>query len=250
MAAHASPGNNPMNVFISWGRDDLSKRVAMSLRKLLNHVIQGAQVFVSEEMDLGASWLGEIKKALTESNYGILCLTLRNHKTPWINFEAGAIAKLPDSVVCPLLLGSLRNSHLVNLPIGTFQSAEEISKENILKLMRGINARSKVSIDEQVLCSAFETNWPAFEEELSAALTDSDQPAPPEFDSEATMNEIHRIVQYIGRRQYLSLNGRIRGNGQVNLRGEILDEEGWDSRTDQVANLFESIIPREMNPRI
>ena len=52
---------------------------------------------------------------------GILCVTRENHEAPWLNLQAGALAKAVDvSRVVPLAI-DLAPSDVV-LPLGQFQA--------------------------------------------------------------------------------------------------------------------------------
>ena len=53
--------------------------------------------FSPEDIEKGENWDSKISQVLSECNYGIICLTSQNVSAPWINFEAGAIAKSLDS---------------------------------------------------------------------------------------------------------------------------------------------------------
>ena len=54
-------------------------------------------------------------------HFGIICVTEVNQENPWLNFEAGALAKtLNQSRVCPYLIG-MRPSDLKG-PLSQFQS--------------------------------------------------------------------------------------------------------------------------------
>jgi hypothetical protein len=44
-------------------------------------------------IDGGARWNDALAKALEETDFGIVCVTCANQAAPWLNFEAGAVAK-------------------------------------------------------------------------------------------------------------------------------------------------------------
>ena len=68
-------------------------------------VIQELDPFMSaKSIDKGTRWSREIAQQLEETNYAIVCVTQENQSAPWVNFEAGALAKATDSHVSPLLL--------------------------------------------------------------------------------------------------------------------------------------------------
>src|SRR5450432_2782908 len=101
-----------MGVFISWsGKNTKSHMVADALRRWLEQVIQGCNPWMSsQDIEPGERWFRELFTQLDNLNVGIICVTKTNQGEPWLNFEAGALAKqLNDdyanaSRVCPLLI--------------------------------------------------------------------------------------------------------------------------------------------------
>jgi hypothetical protein len=94
-----------MKVFISWSGDK-SRNVAVALRDWLPSVINCIQPFVSsEDIHAGTRWQQEIADQLDTTNFGVVCVTKENQLSPWLNFEAGALAKAVDlSRVVPLAI--------------------------------------------------------------------------------------------------------------------------------------------------
>jgi hypothetical protein len=86
-----------MKVFLSWS-DDKSRMVAEALRDWLPAVIQEIVPFMSEkDIAAGARWTNQIEQELEGTQLGIVCVTRENQSAPWLNFEAGAIAKQIES---------------------------------------------------------------------------------------------------------------------------------------------------------
>lgn len=82
-----------MRIFTSWS-GDRSKAAALGLKSLLQDLFEEAvQVFVSEHITPGEAWAQRLGTELEQSEFGILCLTRDNWQSPWLLFEAGAIAK-------------------------------------------------------------------------------------------------------------------------------------------------------------
>src|SRR5260221_2046911 len=100
-----------MGVFISWsGKNTKSYMVAEALRRWLEQVVQGCNPWVSSlDIDAGERWGTELFTQLDKHHVGIICVTKENQAQPWLNFEAGALAKqlkgekADESRVCPLL---------------------------------------------------------------------------------------------------------------------------------------------------
>ncbi len=89
-----------MDVFITWS-GDTSRRIAAVLREWLPNIMQAVKPFMSEEdIRKGRRWFEEIGAKLSKTEFGILCLTHDNTRSPWIHFEAGALSKLPTSSLC------------------------------------------------------------------------------------------------------------------------------------------------------
>ena len=78
-----------MKVFICWG-GKLSKEVASILHEYIHKIIQSLEVFVSQhDIDSGARWNFRLVEELSNTNFGILCLTPENLNNTWLLFEAG-----------------------------------------------------------------------------------------------------------------------------------------------------------------
>jgi len=68
------------------------------------------------------------------ADVGIVCVSRENQSAPWLNFEAGALAKnLESSRVVPLII-NLKPSE-VQQPLAQFQ-AKEATKAGILDVLR------------------------------------------------------------------------------------------------------------------
>ncbi|MCK1284356.1 toll/interleukin-1 receptor domain-containing protein [Bradyrhizobium sp. 44] len=60
----------------------------------------------SEDIEKGTHWSSSIRHELDSTSFGILILTPENTESPWLHFEAGAIAKsVIDGRVAPILFG-------------------------------------------------------------------------------------------------------------------------------------------------
>ena len=64
---------------------------------------EGTEQFVLD-IEKGENWDKILSQELEECRYGIVCLTPENINAPWINFEAGAIAKSLDSKLTTLMI--------------------------------------------------------------------------------------------------------------------------------------------------
>ena len=94
-----------MKVFLSWSGEK-SQAVAEQLRHWIPCVIQTLEPWMSKhDIRAGMRWANELGGRLSETKFGIVCLTKSNTSAPWILFEAGALAKTVDETyVCPYLV--------------------------------------------------------------------------------------------------------------------------------------------------
>src|SRR5262245_27578348 len=83
-----------MKVFICWS-GDRSYAIAEALQQLLKAVLpKPPDIFLSTNIDKGAEWFQAVRAGLTSSVAGIIVLTHENIRSPWMHFEAGAIANV------------------------------------------------------------------------------------------------------------------------------------------------------------
>lgn len=158
--------NNNMKVFISWSGDK-SHKVATIFREWLPLVIQSLEPYVSsEDIDKGARWSTDIAKELTDSTFGILCVTKDNLNAPWLCFEAGALSKtIEKSYVSPFLFDIRRSE--IDGPILQFQSTI-FEKNDIKKLVTTLNtACGDSGISSERLEKSFDVWYPTLEKSLT-----------------------------------------------------------------------------------
>ncbi len=156
-----------MKVFISWSGDK-SKVVANALRTLVQDVVRSAQPWVSEGgIQAGTRWSAAIQSELEQTKFGIVCLTKANLGAPWVNFEAGALAKtIQDTFVCPYLI-DLRPEELPQGPLAQFQ-AKRATKDDTLALLQALNGACGASRDPDAdVDRRFGLAWPDYDSVLT-----------------------------------------------------------------------------------
>ena len=165
-----------MDVFISWSGDK-SRDVALVLREWLPLVMNSLHPFVSsKDIYAGTRWQVDIASQLQASNFGILCVTNENQKAPWLNFEAGAIAKAVDvSRVVPLAI-DLKPSD-ISLPLGQFQG-QPATEDGIGTVLESLNAASVPPLQDALLERAAAKWWPDLETELATIQQRYSQASP------------------------------------------------------------------------
>ena len=104
-----------MKVFISWS-GTRSKKTAALLHKWLPQIINEIEPWMSDnDLKAGGDWSQEIRGALDDAKFGIICVTPGNMKRSWLLFEAGALSRqVQDSPsrVAPFLVGFESKSDL------------------------------------------------------------------------------------------------------------------------------------------
>lgn len=153
-----------MKVFISWSGEP-SRDVAFALRDWLPNVLQEVRPFVSsKDIRAGTRWQEEIASELGDTAFGLICVTKENQALPWLNFEAGALAKSVDSsrvipLAIDLTLAAIKN------PLGQFQ-AKLLNRDDLGEVVASMNECCDVRLSAERLRATVEKWWPELEEEL------------------------------------------------------------------------------------
>jgi len=105
-----------------------------------------------------------VAKELADSNFGIICVTRENVNSPWVLFEAGALAKtMQGSKVIPLLLDlEIRD---ITGPLAQFQ-AKKVEKAGVNEVINSINQTANNVVPEARAHELFEALWPKLDKEV------------------------------------------------------------------------------------
>ncbi len=154
-----------MKVFISWS-GERSQVLAQALRDWLPMVLYYVEPWLSHsDIDAGERWALEVAKELEASKFGIICITRENIASPWILFEAGALAKfMQEGRVIPLLLDIEFKD--ITGPLAQFQ-AKKVEKGGLLDVVGSVNQISETKVPDARLTPLFETLWPALERKVA-----------------------------------------------------------------------------------
>src|SRR6266436_9436642 len=159
-----------MDVILSWSGSQ-SRKVAESLHNWLKDVLPGIKPWIStEDITKGTAWFSALLGRLEAARLCIICITPENVRSPWLYFEAGAIAgKSTDARLCSYLIG-VDGNQLANGPLGQFQwTAAE--RGDTWKLLRDINRHLQSGAHNEVLLEGnFEQKWPQLKRILDAVL--------------------------------------------------------------------------------
>ena len=189
-----------MKVFLTWS-GSRGKQVAKALRDWLPLVVQAAKPWMSEsDIEKGAHWPKELAGQLEDAKVGIVCLTVDSLDEPWLLFEAGALSKTKDALVCTFTLDVKPSK--VKPPLGFFQATKS-TKGDVKKLVRSIANRldSGDRPPTEVLEKSFEKFWGDLKAQLDEVMKQqpsTDEPAP--RDSEEVLEEILATVRRLDRR--------------------------------------------------
>jgi hypothetical protein len=154
-----------MKLFISWS-GERSRALAQALHDWIPLVLHYVEPWLSEaDIGAGERWADAVAKELESSNFGIICITRENVNSPWILFEAGALAKsMQGSRVIPLLLDlEFRD---ITGPLAQFQ-AKKFEKSGLCEVIISLNQVSNNQVLETRANQLFEALWPKFEETIT-----------------------------------------------------------------------------------
>lgn len=205
-----------MDVFISWS-GNRGRALGQSIKRWLGSVVQRARPWMSEEdIGVGRRWNHELSAQLEKSDFGIVCVTPESMASPWLLFEAGALAKSVDTGrVVPVLLGLKRVD--LEPPLGQFQ-AVEASRDGMRTLVFGVNSvLADDALVEDTLTTAFDALWPHLEKSIGE-IPDTDAMAA-ERSVRSDRDVLEEVLETV-RRMRDPARGRTEDNSPVS--GEYL----------------------------
>jgi len=115
------------------GNSISDRLLAQALHGWLPLVLHYVKPWLSDaDVSAGDRWATVVAKELETSNFGIICVTPENLNSPWVLFEAGALAKtMQGSKVIPLLF-NLEFSDISG-PLAQFQ-AKKFDREGLAEV--------------------------------------------------------------------------------------------------------------------
>lgn len=153
-----------MKVFISWS-GERSHLLAQALHGWLPLVLHYVKPWLSEaDVAAGERWAQAVAKELETSNFGIICVTPENLASPWVLFEAGALAKsMQGTKVIPLLF-NLEFSDISG-PLAQFQ-AKKFERSGLAEVIHSLNQSPEQAVPEDRAKQLFGALWPELEKQL------------------------------------------------------------------------------------
>ena len=95
----------------------------------------------SVDISRGEKWSDGLSREFKDAQYGIICVTPFNTFKPWMNFEAGALYRLPH--LAPFLFRvdrlALGHSPLTQFQLTEYSADAERSKHEFFELVQSIN---------------------------------------------------------------------------------------------------------------
>jgi hypothetical protein len=160
--------NTDMKIFISWS-GAASQAAAVALGESIRAVFAGVDPWISaEDIAPGQQWFSEMMAALEDSRFGIVCLTARTLRAPWLLFESGAVsAKVGSPKLVPLLLDCVAED-LVD-PLARFQ-ATTFDRKSVQRLFGSINSSLGAPLTSTTLKASFAKAWKKLERAVGEAL--------------------------------------------------------------------------------
>lgn len=174
-----------MKVFVSWS-GERSRLLAQALHGWLPLVLHYVKPWLSDaDVSAGDRWATVVAKELETSNFGIICVTPENLNSPWVLFEAGALAKaMQGSKVIPLLF-NLEFSDISG-PLAQFQ-AKKFDREGLAEVVGSVNKSCDAAVPDDRKNQLFTALWPELEKQI--------QGIPAEAPTAKHMRPHHEILE-------------------------------------------------------
>jgi hypothetical protein len=166
-------------IFVSWSQPG-SRQAAEAFREWLPRALPGVSAWMSkEDITKGRPWFAAVSEQLSRSKACLICVTPENVKSPWLFYEAGAVAHaMPGALICSYLIG-VTPSALAGTPLREFQTTV-FDKEDTRRLIRDLNRQLDTPHDEVLLRSAFDKNWTSLQKKLNKVVSAVNTPDKPD----------------------------------------------------------------------
>lgn len=163
-----------MRVFVSWS-GKMAEDIADSYQHWLAEAFPKRELsvfFTPKNLKPGDRWRDIIRRRLSNSDVGVIFLTRESLASPWVLFEAGAIAKALSSSTYPVLIdvgvGDLP------APFEQFQATNARDRDNMWDLTWAIREKLRKAhgkkVSRDVLEAAFGAWWPRFSSKVHHRL--------------------------------------------------------------------------------
>jgi hypothetical protein len=159
-----------LELFLSWSRPS-SQQASEALKDWLPDVLPDIRPWMSkEDITKGTPWFSSISVQLARSRVCLICVTQENLGSPWLYYEAGAIAHaMQGSLICPYLLG-IDPGKITGTPLGQYQCTT-FDKDDTWRLIRSINSVFEPPHNEKLLNGNFDSKWASLQKKFAKILT-------------------------------------------------------------------------------
>jgi len=178
-----------LDLFVSWS-GAASHQAADAFQEWLTGALPGVRTWMlSEDITKGTAWFSSVSAQLSKSGACLILITPENVGSPWVFYEAGAIAHaVPEALICPYLIG-VKVGELAGTPLGHYQ-VTVFDKDDTWLLIRALNALLATPHQEDVLRGNFDARWPSLQSRLAQVVASASkkpirEPAEPELSEEA-----------------------------------------------------------------
>ncbi|MDQ0678715.1 hypothetical protein QFZ30_002097 [Arthrobacter pascens] len=146
-----------MKVFISWSKNTCD--FAGVLNEVIGRLFDTVTTFYSPEIPAGEQWLAQIEEELTDTDFGIICVSKENQMEQWLNYEAGALSRQVGDRRKRLgvLLLNFDDTNQVVGPFKSFQM-KMADKEGFKSLMKSLNEYGP-NIRQDTLDARIDNEW-------------------------------------------------------------------------------------------
>lgn len=156
-----------MRIFLSWSGSH-SRQTAEALHWWLPHLNDAFEPWMSaEDIWAGEVWHQSVQESLAQSQFGIVCVTGQSRESPWLLFEAGALARGHNrSKIVPYLVG-IDDELLVGSPLSYFQT-KTATRDGTFELVEALNAVLPAAQQRppERLRTVFDNMWPALHKRI------------------------------------------------------------------------------------
>ena len=133
-----------------------SQAISAALRTWLPKWVPDIEFFHSDDIKKGSNWHTALIDALRQCSLGIFCLTPEALQSPWLLFEAGALAQHGDR---PTMLTYLYGIGDMSGPLAHFQHTR-FERADTRRMVKDLAAL--VGSDADVALQRFDDQWPMF----------------------------------------------------------------------------------------
>lgn len=183
-----------VKVFISWSKNTCE--FAGILNEVVGRLFDTVTTFYSPEIPAGEQWLAQIEEELTDTDFGIICVSKENQMEQWLNYEAGALSRQVGDRRKRLgvLLLDFDDTNQVVGPFKNFQM-KMASIEGFRSLMKSVNEYGP-KIRQDILDGRIDNEWDNLAAALESLRTrEKSHVKPPERTVSEKIDELLAVVR-------------------------------------------------------